>query len=116
MTIEFLDSTAKPIKKFSSKDKEHAPAIAAGLNRFSWDMRYPDSTSFPGMIYWAANSRGPIAVPGMYSVKLTVDGKPFSQPFEIRKDPRMAGTIPDLQKQFDLSLQLRDKVTQTNDV
>ena len=115
VTIEFLDSAAKPIKKFSSKDKENAPAIAAGLNRFSWDMRYPDSTSFPGMIYWAGNSRGPVAVPGAYSVKLTVDGKPFSQPFEIRKDPRMGGTIPDLQKQFDLSLQLRDKITQTND-
>ena len=113
--IEFLDAAGKSIKKFSTKDKENATTVAAGLNRYSWDMRYPDATSFPGMIYWAANSRGPVAVPGTYTVKVTVDGKAFSQPFEIKKDPRMGGSIPDLQKQFDLSLQLRDKVTQTND-
>ncbi|MFN0101445.1 MAG: VPS10 domain-containing protein [Bryobacteraceae bacterium] len=131
--IEFLDAAGKEIRKFSSKtpetstaaprpaDDEEAPGAparvpaAAGLNRFVWDMRYPDSTNFPGMIYWAANSRGPIAVPGAYTVKLTVDGKSSAQPFVIRKDPRMGGSVPDLQKQFDLSIQIRDKVTQAND-
>ena len=136
-TIEFLDAAGKLIKKFSSKaearaagapagggDDDEGPRGAAptplvpiekGLNRFEWDMRYPDAVSFPGMIYWAASSRGPIAVPGSYTVKLTVGGKTFTQPFTIRKDPRMGGSVADLQKQLDLSLQLRDKVTQTNE-
>jgi photosystem II stability/assembly factor-like uncharacterized protein len=137
VTIEFLDATGKLIKKFSSNapaettgapvpagDDDDGPRIPAGparvpanagLNRFVWDMRHPDSTSFPGMIYWAASSRGPIAVPGNYSVRLTAGGKTLTQPFTIRKDPRMAGSIQDLQKQLDLSLQIRDKVTQAND-
>ena len=136
VTLEFFDAAGKSIKKFSSKatetaggpppaaDDDEGPRIPtgpvrvpanAGMNRFVWDMRYPDASSFPGMIYWAASSRGPVAVPGNYSVKLTVDGKTFSQPFVIRKDPRMAGSQQDLQKQLDLSLQIRDKVTQAND-
>ncbi len=136
LTLEILDASGKLVKKFSSvADKGKAasgdssedddspqpaaaPAIAPsapGLNRFVWDMRYPDSTSFPGMIYWAGNSRGPVAVPADYKVKMTVDGKVFSQPFAIRKDPRTEGSIQDLQKQLDLSLQIRDKVSQAND-
>ena len=30
-----------------------------GLNRFVWDMRYPDAVRFPGMILWAGETRGP---------------------------------------------------------
>ncbi len=136
VTLEFFDNAGKSIKKFSSKatetaatpappaDDDEGPRIPtgpvrvaanAGMNRFVWDMRYPDASSFPGMIYWAGSSRGPVAVPGNYTVTLTVDGKTFSQPFVIKKDPRMAGSQQDLQKQLDLSLQIRDKVTQAND-
>ncbi len=138
VTLEVLDYAGKLVKKFSSKAAEGPAAAAppppadddegprapagpvrvaanAGMNRFVWDMRYPDASTFPGMIYWAASSRGPAAVPGSYTVKMTVDGKTFSQPFVIRKDPRTPGTVQDLQKQFDLSVQLRDKITQTND-
>jgi photosystem II stability/assembly factor-like uncharacterized protein len=137
VTLEFMDSTGKLIKKFSSKapdtpaaapppvdDDDEGPrpptgpvrvAANAGMNRFVWNMRYPDATSFPGMIYWAASSVGPAAVPGNYTVKLTVDGKSFTQPFVIKKDPRTPGTVQDLQKQLDLSIQIRDKVTQAND-
>jgi len=136
VTLEFLDSAGKPVRKISSKPDPKAvaapvpsdddegprgpagPTLAptnAGWNRFIWDMRYPEASSFPGMIYWAGFTRGPAAVPGNYTVKLTVDGKSFTQPFAINKDPRTQGTVQDLQKQLDLSLQIRDKVTQAND-
>ncbi len=109
VSIEILDAAGKLVQKY--------PKVAgeAGLNRFVWDLRYPDSTSFPGMIYWAANSRGPRAVPGNYSVRVSADGKTQTQPFTLHRDPRMESTIGDLQKQLDLSLQLRDKITQAND-
>jgi photosystem II stability/assembly factor-like uncharacterized protein len=113
--IEFVDGAGKLIRKFSSKDKDSPAPGAAGLNRFVWDMRYPDATTFPGLIYWAASGRGPLAVPGAYTVKVTIDGKPYSQPFQIRKDPRMGGSAAELQKQLELSLQIRDKVSQAND-
>src|SRR5581483_866570 len=31
--------------------------VNQGLNRFDWDLRYPDATSFPGMILWAGGVR-----------------------------------------------------------
>ena len=39
---------------------------------------------------------GPIAAPGKYTVRLTVDGQSLTQPFEILKDPedRRTGRRP----------------------
>ena len=47
------------------------PTTKPGLNRFVWDLHYADTTKFPGLIYWAANNRGPLATPGTYTVELT---------------------------------------------
>ena len=38
-------------------------------------MRYDDAKGFDGLIMWAASLRGPIASPGQYYVKLTVNEK-----------------------------------------
>lgn len=122
VAIEILDSAGKLIKKFSTKDKpagddDNAATVAnaAGLNRFVWDMRHPDAATFPGLIYWAGSNRGPIATTGRYQVKLTVDGVSHTQPFVLKKDPRVPGTQEDFDKQLQLSIQVRDKVTQANE-
>ncbi len=91
--------------------------IRAGNNRFSWDMRLEGATTFPGMILWAAGTQGPLALPGNYTVRLKVDDQPVqSQAFEIRKDPRLAHvTAADLQAQFELAKQVRDRVSEANE-
>ena len=55
------------------------PANAKGMNRFTWDMRYPNARDFPGMIMWAASTRGPAAPPGRYQVRLTAGGTTKTQ-------------------------------------
>ncbi|MBI3693410.1 MAG: glycosyl hydrolase [Acidobacteria bacterium] len=136
VALEFLDSAGKSIKKFSSKPAEAAesapeepsaeggflgggpPARVSaekGLNRFVWDMRYADATRFPGLIMWAGNVRGPFAVPGTYQVKLIADGKALTQSFTIKKDPRIATTQEDFDKQLALLLQIRDKLSATHE-
>src|SRR5213078_2549587 len=75
-----------------------------GLNRFVWDMRYADAVRFPGMIMWAGNTRGPVIVPGTYTVKLTAGGQTLTQTFEVRRDPRVQAAPEDLAKQLDLAL------------
>ncbi|HEX3559327.1 MAG TPA: hypothetical protein VHU19_08980 [Pyrinomonadaceae bacterium] len=85
-----------------------------GLNRFVWDMRYPDAARFPGMILWAGDVRGPKALPGTYQVKLTAGGQTYTQAFEIRKDPRLSTTTEEFQKQLALALKIRDKLTETH--
>lgn len=85
-----------------------------GLNRFVWDLRNPESVRFPGMILWAGEMRGPRVVPGMYQVRLTVDGKTMSESFEVKPDPRLTTTASDYAKQLELGLRIRDKVTETH--
>jgi photosystem II stability/assembly factor-like uncharacterized protein len=137
VTLELLDASGKLVKTFSSKPakRDAAPAgeteesdenprrgggealapAAKGLNRFEWDLRYPDATSFPGMVLWAGGVRGPAVTPGTYQVRLTVDGKTQTQKFEVRKDPRIPTTPEQFSAQLELSLQMRDKLSRTNE-
>src|SRR5438552_3111966 len=85
-----------------------------GLNRFVWDERYTDATRFPWMILWAGQTQGPKVVPGNYQVKLTVDGQTMTESFEVKADPRLSTTAADYAKQLDLSLKIRDKLTETH--
>jgi photosystem II stability/assembly factor-like uncharacterized protein len=85
-----------------------------GMNRFVWDLRYPDATGFPGMILWGGGLRGPLVTPGAYQIKLTVDGKTQTQSFEVLKDPRISTTAEEFSKQLALLLKIRDKLSETN--
>ena len=58
--------------------------LSAGLNRFIWDMRYPSVSSIPGLPPVVIN---PIARPGTYQVRLTVDGESQTQSFEMKINP-----------------------------
>jgi hypothetical protein len=66
---------------------------------------------------WAASSRGPIAPPGRYQVRVTADGQTESQPFQIRREPHVLKDVSDqdLQEQFDLAMKVRDKASQANE-
>jgi len=62
----------------------------AGLNRTNWDLRYeppvppdPEATSPFG------RSRGPLVVPGAYTVNVAVGGASAQQIVEVREDPRI---------------------------
>jgi hypothetical protein len=55
-----------------------------------------------------------VIVPGNYSVKLTVDGKTQTQAFTVIKDPRFKTTTEDFNRQLALALQIRNKLSQTN--
>jgi len=87
-----------------------------GMNTFAWNMRHADASSFPGMILWAAGTTGPLVGPGMYRVRLSVDGKAIGiESFRLLPDPRIKATLADLQERAKLSLQIRDRFSQAND-
>jgi len=129
ITLEILDPSGKVIRKFPKKEEpagdeesfferdrsaENLPADA-GLNRFVWDLRYEGATKVPHAPLWGGSTEGPVAVPGTYQVRLTVLGKSYTAPLEIKTDPRLKIGQVDLAKQFDLLLKIRDKVTETDD-
>jgi len=94
------------------------PSRSEGSNRFRWNMRLEGWTDFEGRIFWAAGNQGPAVVPGRYQVRLTVDGETQTQDFEIRMNPRAAAegvTLADLQERFDLTVRIRDRVTEAHE-
>jgi photosystem II stability/assembly factor-like uncharacterized protein len=105
--------TAEPDDEVDA-DQPKVPT-EAGFNRFAWDMTWPGATKFPGMVLWTGDPVGPTAVPGTYQVRLTAAGKTYTQPFEIRRDPRSAATQEDLETQFRFLAETRDKLTETHD-
>ena len=126
--IEILDSAGKVIRTyppkntpapeaeegFSRNQPEEIPS-AAGINRFVWDLRYEGTPRIPNSPLWGGSTNGPLALPGDYQVRLTVDGKPQTQPFKVVPDPRLQITADDLKKQFDLMQSILGKVTQVHD-
>jgi photosystem II stability/assembly factor-like uncharacterized protein len=58
----------------------------------------------------------PMAAPGKYQVRLTVDGTAHTQPFEVIKDPGVASSIEDLQQSTKTQMRIRDDITQTSEL
>lgn len=129
--LEFLDAEGNLIRKFTSKErgrpesKEPSPGrfrrgdiqrmkAEAGMNRFVWNMLYPDAERVPKAVLWGGTLRGPVAVPGIYQVRLTVGEKSMTQSWEWKKDPRLFTTQEEFQEQFDFLIRIRDKITEVN--
>ena len=136
VAIEFLDAQGQSIRNFSSTADSPAKPPAAeaeeeegggrggpvarvtnrqGMNRFTWDMRGANAREFPGLIMWAANTRGPLVPPGEYTVRVTASGITKSQAFAIRRNPAIPNvTDADLVEQFRLAQRINEKVSVAN--
>ena len=130
--IEILDSEDHVINTFVGKDLEYKPdpnlpwwrrggstkpTVAAGVNAFTWDLRYPGATTFEGMIIWSARpARGPKAPIGQYKVRLSVGDYSDVQSFSLLMNPNLQGvTEEDLVEQFDLSNKIIEKESAANE-
>ena len=129
VTLEVLDADNHLVRRFSSADKpEPLEKIAAanpipmywvrpqqilsaeaGMHRFVWDMHYPPpdalNREFPISAIVHDTPQLPLgawAMPGKYMVRLTVDGKTYTQPLTVRMDPRIKTPEVDLRKQFEM--------------
>jgi hypothetical protein len=102
-------------ENFFSRNRPDEIPTEAGINRFVWDLHYEGAPRIPNSPLWGGSTEGATALPGDYQVRLTVDGKPQTQPFKIVSDPRLHVTAEDLKKQFDLMQAILGKVTQVHD-
>ncbi|HYL02488.1 MAG TPA: hypothetical protein VEU54_03645 [Steroidobacteraceae bacterium] len=85
--------------------EETLPA-QAGMNRFVWNLRYDDPVQIPGAFYAGLPPRGPLALPGSYTVRLSYGGQTQSAPLTIRADPRDQGPLTGLQQKFALAMEV----------
>jgi len=129
VTLEILDAENHLVRRYASTDKPEPLAktaaenpipmywvrptqilsAEAGMHRFVWDVHYapPDSLSheFPISAIYRDTPEYPLgawALPGNYTVKLTVEGKSYMQPLAVKMDPRIKTSLADLRKQFEM--------------
>jgi len=125
-----LDMAGDTVRTFSGQARP-------GLNRAWWDLRHAGArtprlrTPPPGrewvplnddgwrrLVVWDLDlsTRGPLAVPGTYTVMVTVGDVTDSVALEVRKDPHSTGSENDIRAQVTLALELRDDITRTVDL
>ncbi len=131
VVLEIMDSNGAWIKTFSSQakteegsgdefsrmfggDETRRLPAEAGMNRFVWNMRYPDAERVPGAILWGGSTTGPIAVPGIYQAKLTRGEETYIREWEWKIDPRIEASPQDLREQFDFLIEVRDTLSRVN--
>ncbi|GAC1383326.1 MAG: hypothetical protein NVSMB45_10570 [Ginsengibacter sp.] len=102
----------EPSKEYHINTKLIAPTTlrqSAGMHNFTWNMEYPEAKGDTSGRFEGTFS-GPIAAPGNYKVALMIgDEVVQTQPFEIKRDPRVLYNNGDLQEHFQLSQQIHKK-------
>ena len=109
--LEILDPSGESIRRYSSDDPTtpinpdtlNIPAFwrptpkplsaTAGMHRWVWDLRPTPPAPRAGAGGGAGGGGGfgnrtPTVLPGTYAVKLTVDGKTYTQSLLVKMDPR----------------------------
>ena len=130
--LSFTDANGKPIRSFTlpvKPEKKHVAKsvivekpgkpkkLHAGMNRFQWNLRYPDAGDVKGIFhsgFAAAKPVGPEVVPGTYYAVLTYGKTAHKQPFVVKLDPRLGTTQAELQQRFDLLMQIHDALKGLN--
>jgi hypothetical protein len=132
--IEILDSRGNEIRRLNGPAKE-------GLDRVEWNFHYDSPTvaalrtvapdnpyiweeaRFRGaksrpVTHWGIEEAevGPFAIPGKYTIKLTVDGQSYTQPVNVIKDPHAPSTEADLEANLKTELRIRTDLNETSDM
>jgi hypothetical protein len=138
VTLEILDTSGKTVRKYSSTDQPEQETpdklpippwwvevpktlpATAGLHRWVWDLHYktPDSLrhEYPISAVPDRTPRhplGPHALPGEYTVKLTVGSRSYTAPLTLRMDPRVKTAAADLRQMFDVQARLAALMTRS---
>jgi hypothetical protein len=120
-----LDEPLPPVPGYWLRPP-HALTTNLGNNRTNWDLRYdnPPALSHNWAQVMAAVYRdtpytpqGALVLPGVYTLKLTVDGKTTAQTLTVDEDPRIgasAAVMAGLRAQFDLEQRNVDGMAASN--
>jgi photosystem II stability/assembly factor-like uncharacterized protein len=139
VTLEILDGKGRTVRRYSSDDKAELPTPesapvplywyrkpltlqrTAGMHRFLWDMHYQplevgggrgrgglSMSATPFNTVPAPNSIW--APPGLYTVRLTADGRTLEQTLTLRLDPRVKTPAAEIAKSSEMSVALYDGI------
>jgi photosystem II stability/assembly factor-like uncharacterized protein len=141
VTLEILDAQSKVVRRYASTDKPdlteedlarqlippywvRMPKVLSttpGMHRWVWDLHYttPLSTRYDYPIAAVPEDtprlpQGPSALPGQYTVRLTVNGHAISEPLTVKMDPRVKTPREGLVQMFQLQERLASVMTQSS--
>jgi photosystem II stability/assembly factor-like uncharacterized protein len=138
VVLEIFTATGRLVRRMSSADKPEpfdekevnvplywirppaAPPASKGMHRFVWDLRYPAPDAiqreYPISAIAGDTPREPlgvIALPGVYTVKLTAGGRTFTEALTLKMDPRVKTPPLGLAQQFALATKLATMMNQS---
>jgi len=140
VTLEILDDKGRIVRRYSSADPVEPPnpatasvplywyrppqvlSTSPGMRRFMWDLHYQPLGGGGGRGLpiaavahnTVATPNSPWVMPGQYAVKLTANGKSYTQPLIVKVDPRVRTPLAGLTQQFNLSKQMYDGIVETS--
>ena len=98
--ITILDQAGKVVREIEGPDRK-------GINRISWDLRYPLSfEAKKDEEGWFGPLKGPFAIPGEYTVKLVARNQELTQKLKVRMDPQAKPNPEALQARFEANLKV----------
>jgi photosystem II stability/assembly factor-like uncharacterized protein len=135
VVMEIFDKSNRLVRRFSSTDKPEqldenrlaypnywfrppqSLSAKAGMQRFAWDLHYAPPEGFPRSYPISAIYRntptvplGPAVLPGSYTVKITVNGKSYTEPLTVKMDPRVATPPEGIEKMFEVAFGSYDRI------
>jgi photosystem II stability/assembly factor-like uncharacterized protein len=142
VVMEILDEGGKVVRRYASDDEPgltqaqlekqlipvywvplpKALSAAAGMHRWIWDLHYtaPVSTHYEYPIAAIPHDtprvpQGPLALPGDYTVRLTVNGQVLRAPLHVQMDPRVKTPAVGLQEEFTLESRLSGMLSRSSE-
>lgn len=121
LTINIVDSNGTTVRHLTSVETQKGeqppewpdevhPAttlpVNTGMNRFVWNLRFDDPAQIPGAFYAGLAPRGPLVLPGEYTLELECSGEKHTVRLTIRADPRVRQSPAGLEQKFALSMQV----------
>ncbi len=142
VTLEVFDKAGELVRRFSSTDKpDPIDAIEkevnippywirpaqilsseAGMQRFVWDLHHPppegQRPEYPIAAIYGDMPRhplGPWVLPGNYTVKLTVNGRSYTEALTVKIDPRVKTPLEGLAQQHAIAMRCYDGMKQARE-
>jgi hypothetical protein len=124
VTLDVLDAKGGIVRTYKSKPEPAAAgeegrgrgqdtlSVLAGLHRALWDIEHKGADFIKdGQTDGGDVVSGPTAAPGAYTLRLTVDGKTFTQTAQVVPDPRQTINAGELAKTHEFTLAVRDTIS-----
>ena len=106
VTITILDSAGKTVREIDDRNAQ------SGINRINWDLRYnppvkltPEQEEALAQGFFGGGARGPVADPGVYTVKVALGDDSQTQTVHVEQDPRVHLTAADSVARHDAIMQ-----------